>query len=646
MSNYNSLKATINANIKTNGNEEITGSVLNSVLNAMVNTIGAGYIYAGKATPSGNPGSPDANVFFLASSVGTYTNYGGFDVADGEIAFLLWNGTWRKDSFNVASTEVLEEMQDAIDRINTELGFTGGSPIPIAIPPSCGATINNENKWFVSSNYYGGLVDVTNYRGYTARILANPSVHSSYAFLKSGVSGGNTPNYATGYSQPSSIPAGTEVSVVIPSDAVYLYVYLQSPGTDFRPTSITFIPPGTQQTRLEAIEEDISELSAEIKTKTSVAESVDTASLESCGGSINNSTKKWVSVSGYYGSLIPITGAERVTIKANSSRGASYTFLKTGISVGDDANFASGYSGIVSINAGTEKNVQVPADAVLFYVYLQSPGADYRPQAITIFSLLSSRVKELEKEVGDHLSLFTYNIGHFSLGARTNSTITAAQYPGKVDAFRALLSTQKPNVFGVVEYSAIFGKNSAGVNVNTKDELFNFQDVEFESSQMNYACYALFGNNVPLYNIAINDFDCLANETITHTTLITAQDYRYISADMYAFGLSIKLIVTHLAFDSNRPGVLQTAQINELISKFSSYDYVVMMGDWNVSQFSEFNAFENAGYILANDGSLITYPSSNKALDNIVVKGLSISHVKVINSPLSDHYPLLCYIHK
>ena len=55
MSNYNSLKATINANIKTNGNQEITGSVLNSVLNAMVTTIGAGYQYAGVATPSANP---------------------------------------------------------------------------------------------------------------------------------------------------------------------------------------------------------------------------------------------------------------------------------------------------------------------------------------------------------------------------------------------------------------------------------------------------------------------------------------------------------------------------------------------------------------------------------------------------------------
>ena len=45
MANYNNLKATINANIKANGNEEITGPILNNVLNAAVNALGAGWLY-------------------------------------------------------------------------------------------------------------------------------------------------------------------------------------------------------------------------------------------------------------------------------------------------------------------------------------------------------------------------------------------------------------------------------------------------------------------------------------------------------------------------------------------------------------------------------------------------------------------------
>ena len=55
MANYNNLKATINANIKANGNEEITGPILNTVLNQAVTTLGDGWSYKGIATPSMSP---------------------------------------------------------------------------------------------------------------------------------------------------------------------------------------------------------------------------------------------------------------------------------------------------------------------------------------------------------------------------------------------------------------------------------------------------------------------------------------------------------------------------------------------------------------------------------------------------------------
>ena len=80
MSNYNSLKTTINENVKQNGNQEITGQILNSVLNQMVTTLGAGYQFAGVATTANNPGTPDAKVFYIANGKGTYTNFGGLEV--------------------------------------------------------------------------------------------------------------------------------------------------------------------------------------------------------------------------------------------------------------------------------------------------------------------------------------------------------------------------------------------------------------------------------------------------------------------------------------------------------------------------------------------------------------------------------------
>lgn len=106
MSNYSSLKATINANVKTNGNQEITGAILNSVLIQMVNSLGAGYQYMGVATPSTAPGTPDYKVFYIAATAGTYTNFGSLVLENGEVALLVYNGTWSKQTARIPSTYV------------------------------------------------------------------------------------------------------------------------------------------------------------------------------------------------------------------------------------------------------------------------------------------------------------------------------------------------------------------------------------------------------------------------------------------------------------------------------------------------------------------------------------------------------------
>ena len=112
MSEYSSLKAIINANVKTNGNQEITGSIMNSVLNAMVNSLGAGYQFIGVATPT-NPGTaqtPDYKCFYLATTPGTYTHLGDLVVADGEVALLKWDAAWTKEVTGIASADKLNQL--------------------------------------------------------------------------------------------------------------------------------------------------------------------------------------------------------------------------------------------------------------------------------------------------------------------------------------------------------------------------------------------------------------------------------------------------------------------------------------------------------------------------------------------------------
>lgn len=123
MANYATLKAAIQQVIKTNGNNEITGALLQQSLLTMINSLGVGYQYSGIATPSTNPGTPDQNVFYIASTAGTYSNFGGIVLADGEIAILKYNGAWVKDSTGAASLEMVNQLGQKIDLgDNTHIG--------------------------------------------------------------------------------------------------------------------------------------------------------------------------------------------------------------------------------------------------------------------------------------------------------------------------------------------------------------------------------------------------------------------------------------------------------------------------------------------------------------------------------------------
>lgn len=93
MANYNTLQNSIRSAIKTNGNNEITGNLLQQILLSMVTTLGAQFQFAGVATQSTNPGTPDYNVAYLAGP-GTYQNMGGVVVPSGSIGVIAYNGSW------------------------------------------------------------------------------------------------------------------------------------------------------------------------------------------------------------------------------------------------------------------------------------------------------------------------------------------------------------------------------------------------------------------------------------------------------------------------------------------------------------------------------------------------------------------------
>ena len=98
--NYNTLKSAIQAVIKANGNNEITGPILQAQLISMITTLGAGYQMMGVAQPGTNPGTPDARVCYLAYTAGTYTNFGGIVVSG--LCLLRYDSSWHKDDIPVS----------------------------------------------------------------------------------------------------------------------------------------------------------------------------------------------------------------------------------------------------------------------------------------------------------------------------------------------------------------------------------------------------------------------------------------------------------------------------------------------------------------------------------------------------------------
>lgn len=105
--NYEQLKAAIAAVIKTNGNNEITGALMQQVLQSIVSQIGQNGTFAGIATPATNPGTPDQNVFYLASESGVYPNFAGYTLEAGHIAvFANDSGAWTASSIEVGSSVI------------------------------------------------------------------------------------------------------------------------------------------------------------------------------------------------------------------------------------------------------------------------------------------------------------------------------------------------------------------------------------------------------------------------------------------------------------------------------------------------------------------------------------------------------------
>ena len=114
MANYETLKSAIQQVVKTNGNNEITGALLQQSLLAMINSLGFGYQFVGVATLATNPGTPDQKVFYIANGTGTYTNFDGISITEDEVVILYYDTAWHKLLTGIASQDKLAELEQDV----------------------------------------------------------------------------------------------------------------------------------------------------------------------------------------------------------------------------------------------------------------------------------------------------------------------------------------------------------------------------------------------------------------------------------------------------------------------------------------------------------------------------------------------------
>ena len=202
MGNYEELKTAVQTVIKQNGNEEITGQVMQNTLLNIISTIGANATFAGIATPDTAPGTPDQNVFYLAGTPGTYSNFGGYVLTEGLVMFENSTGAFTAVNLGVNSDDVKKKFladKSIIGMVNIDdnhlfnIPTTGGKDGEYIVDPD-----NDYDSGWIVIPEYGGKMSVS---GATIRRVTffNDVLPSGSAFISS-VSSGFTnitiPDYA------------------------------------------------------------------------------------------------------------------------------------------------------------------------------------------------------------------------------------------------------------------------------------------------------------------------------------------------------------------------------------------------------------------------------------------------------------------
>lgn len=111
---FTNLKNAISEDIKQNGQQQITGDMLQAHLISIINTLGKNATFAGVATPSTEPVAQEGLAFYLAGQKGYYAFLGGATIEDGLYVFSNASGLWQGEKV-LDTTAIEAAISSALD---------------------------------------------------------------------------------------------------------------------------------------------------------------------------------------------------------------------------------------------------------------------------------------------------------------------------------------------------------------------------------------------------------------------------------------------------------------------------------------------------------------------------------------------------
>ena len=121
-------------------NKTIVGSI-----NELKRLQDTGYLFKDVATPTTDPGTPKAKVFYIANGKGTYTNFSGIEVTEDDVVILYWDSSWHKVSTGIPSQEKLTEVINDVGKF-PEIIITKAGDYPFIASLKKGDFISMEVK--------------------------------------------------------------------------------------------------------------------------------------------------------------------------------------------------------------------------------------------------------------------------------------------------------------------------------------------------------------------------------------------------------------------------------------------------------------------------------------------------------------------